>query len=190
MSDEDQTNEKEIAYYSALVTGWLTTRLEHDKSILALSAGGIGLLVSLLTAIGVTSVVLYILYIFAIFSFLLSIISIVVVLRRNSTHLEDVINNTQTSDPILRFLDSTASYAFVIGILFTLAIGLSVGANSLKKNEDTKMTSTENHTTMIDTTKTQKKSYDGVSNMKPPENTNNNNSSQQQSSQTPPKKKD
>lgn len=56
MNEERNTQEKDIQFYAASVTAWFNTRLEHDKSLLALSAGGIGLLVTLLTTVGVKSI--------------------------------------------------------------------------------------------------------------------------------------
>ena len=43
----DLNKEKHTAYYSALVEAWLDTRMEKDKSLLMLAAGGIGILVTL-----------------------------------------------------------------------------------------------------------------------------------------------
>ena len=131
----NEREQKEIAYYSALVNGWLTTRLEHDKTILVLSAGGVGLLVTLLTTVGVRSRETYVLFFLATFAFLVAIAAIVVVLRRNASHLEKVISGAESSDPVLRFLDGVASYAFVTRVLFTLAIGLVVGASSFCESE-------------------------------------------------------
>jgi hypothetical protein len=42
--DNDDIKKKEIAFYTAGVTAWYNTSLEHDKSLFTLSAGGIGLL--------------------------------------------------------------------------------------------------------------------------------------------------
>ena len=44
-SPDETTRLKEVEFYAANVGAWLNTSLEHDKSILTLSAGGIGLLV-------------------------------------------------------------------------------------------------------------------------------------------------
>jgi hypothetical protein len=41
------TKEKQTAFYSALVEAWLETKMEKDKSLLMLSAGGVGVLVTL-----------------------------------------------------------------------------------------------------------------------------------------------
>ncbi|PKF49010.1 hypothetical protein AT251_22010 [Enterovibrio nigricans] len=48
--------EKEVEFYAATVGAWLNTKFELDKSLLTLSTGAIGLLVTLLTTVGASSV--------------------------------------------------------------------------------------------------------------------------------------
>ena len=63
MSNEDNINNaKEVAYYTALVDAWINTKMERDKSLLSLATAGIGLLVTLLTTVGITSGIMYLLY--------------------------------------------------------------------------------------------------------------------------------
>ena len=40
-------NEKSVAYYTESVAAWYQTKLERDKSILTISAGAIGLMITL-----------------------------------------------------------------------------------------------------------------------------------------------
>ena len=49
------SNDKQTAYFAALVEAWLQTRMEKDKSLLMLAAGGVGVLVTLLTTTGIHS---------------------------------------------------------------------------------------------------------------------------------------
>jgi tRNA A37 threonylcarbamoyltransferase TsaD len=51
-TDEDShESQKKLAFYTAAVEAWVATRMEKDKTLLALAAGGIGLLATLLTAV-------------------------------------------------------------------------------------------------------------------------------------------
>jgi hypothetical protein len=43
---------KKLIYYEYLWTSWLAARNEHDKSLLLIATGAIGLLVTLVTAMG------------------------------------------------------------------------------------------------------------------------------------------
>lgn len=127
--------EKEVQYYSAGVNAWFNTKLEHDKSILMLSSGGIGLLVTLLTAVGVTSVELFLLYLIAISAFILSLISVLYIFKINATHLEKVLNEQEVESRWLAFLDKSSFVFFLIGIGFSALIGLSAATKSIVKSE-------------------------------------------------------
>jgi hypothetical protein len=43
-NEEDSYKEKDIAFYSATVNAWYTTKFEKDKHLLYLSTAGVGLL--------------------------------------------------------------------------------------------------------------------------------------------------
>ncbi len=74
MAAEDINEKKEVAFYTAGVTAWYNTSLEHDKSLFTLSAGGIGLLITLIRTVGVPSAETLILYIAAMISFLICLV--------------------------------------------------------------------------------------------------------------------
>lgn len=132
MSPEDLRQEKEVEFYAAGIAAWYNTSLEHDKSVFGLSAGGIGLLITLLTTVGVSSACLLGLYIAAILSFLTSLCVLLVIFRRNRTHIEQVLSDTAPrSDPCLEKLDLAAILAFGAGVIFTAVVGISAAVNSL-----------------------------------------------------------
>jgi hypothetical protein len=57
MTPEENKEEerlKKVEYYAATVNAWYNSTLEHDKSLLTLSAGGIGILITILTAVGIS----------------------------------------------------------------------------------------------------------------------------------------
>jgi hypothetical protein len=132
MSPDEIRQEKEVEFYAAGVTAWYNTSLEHDKSLFGLSAGGIGLLITLLTTVGVSSACLLGLYIAAILCFLASLCVLLVIFRRNRTHIEQVLSGTAPrSDPWLERLDLAAILAFGAGVIFTAVVGISAAVNSL-----------------------------------------------------------
>jgi hypothetical protein len=149
MTIEEIENQKRVEYYAASVNAWFNTSLEHDKSLLTLSAGGIGLLLTLLTTVGLSSSEALVLYIGAIASFVVALVAILVVFRRNRTHIEDILSGKSTSnDPLLTKLDALALWAFGVGVLFTAIIGIAAAVHSfstkekIMTNETTKKTST------------------------------------------------
>ena len=136
MTLEEIENQKRVEYYAASVNAWFNTSLEHDKNLLTLSAGGIGLLLTLLTTVGLSSAETLVLYIGAIVSFVVALVAILVVFRRNRNHIEDILSGKSTSnDPLLTKLDATALWAFGIGVLFTAIIGLAAAVHSYSEKE-------------------------------------------------------
>ena len=171
--------EKEIEFYAATVGAWLNTKFELDKSLLTLSTGAIGLLVTLLTTIGATSVEGLVLYFVALLSFLVCVVSILLVFKRNAKHLEGIVSETESSDPLLKSLDTSATISFVFGVILTLIIGGTAAINQFIQKE-TKMSKVEDKTVYrtavgdsihgfeaLRPERKEKASVDGIINMKP-----------------------
>jgi len=136
MTDEEKRqkdimDQKAVEYYAATVEAWYGTRFEHDKSLLTLSAGGIGLLVTLLTTVGVTSAEALILYVVSLLSFALCLIIVLVIFRQNARYLEETVGGkAKSSDPFLAVLDNAAILSFTFGVILTVIIGTSSALNS------------------------------------------------------------
>lgn len=130
MTPDEVAQQKEVEFYAAGVNAWYNTSLEHDKSIFTLSAGGIGLLMTLLTTIGVTSQALLWLYIIAIFFFLLALCSTLLIFRLNRAHVEEVLAGQTAGNSFLDKLDLVALCCFGVGALFTGVVGVSAAFNS------------------------------------------------------------
>jgi len=137
MSHDPTQQQKEVEFYAAAVAAWLNTSLEHDKSVFALSAGGIGLLITLLTTVGLSNVVLLVLYVTAILAFLSSLIAVLAIFRRNRTHIEQVFLGNRAPDPLLTVLDQVAVASFGIGAILTAVIGISTAVSSYSTKEKT-----------------------------------------------------
>jgi hypothetical protein len=135
MEQEEVRQQKDIEFYSASIQGWLNTKIEHDKSILTLSAGGIGLLITLLTTIGIKSAEYLVLYVSAIICFVITIGVVLAIFKRNSTYIEKVIlNEGHHTDTTLNRLDIMALGSFGFGVFLTALIGVSVAINSYTSN--------------------------------------------------------
>lgn len=135
MSDEIE-DQKRVEFYSAGLAAWYATRLEHDKSLLTLSAGGIGLLMTLMTTVGVSSAESLVLYLCALVAFLVCLSTVLVIFRKNAVHLEDVMVGTATQDdPALSRLDAVGTWSFAFGVVFSVVIGISAAINSYGKVE-------------------------------------------------------
>jgi len=136
----------------------------HDS----LSAGGIGLLVGLLTTAGAHSVVALVLYIGATLMFLVCLGAVVWVLGRNAGYLERVIKGNDDPDRVLRRLDRAAGFTFVMGAALTFALGAWVGFQGLGTLAGGNMARKDSAKVTVQTVVgTDKKSYNGASALRP-----------------------
>lgn len=164
MTPEEIEDQKRVEYYAASVNAWFNTSLEHDKSLFTLSAGGIGLLITLLTTVGLSSAESLVLYICAILSFVISLLAVLAVFKRNRTHIEEILSGKgAATDPLLTKLDSTALFAFGIGVLFTAIIGISAAINSYSNKEKSMSNENTNKAQQIQI----KESFSGATNLQP-----------------------
>lgn len=161
---EELTDKKDVEYYTQSVNAWYNTSLEHDKSLLALSAGGVGLLITLLTAIGVSSAEGLVLNICAILCFVTSLIAVLRVFKLNRSYIEAILSGTAAKrDPILGRLDQVAIFAFGLGAIFTAIIGISAAFQSYS-NKEKVMANDEVKKTG---TSTLRESFNGAKNIQP-----------------------
>lgn len=125
MTAPSTDEEKEVAFYGAAVTAWFTTSLEYDKSLLTLSAAGIGLHLTLLTTVGLRSAEGLVLYIGAILCFAAALLTVLGLLRLNQKHIQDIVTSKVVgADPSLARLDLFAIFSFGAGVVLTAIVGI------------------------------------------------------------------
>ncbi|MCK5146915.1 DUF1980 domain-containing protein [bacterium] len=163
--DHKTEEEKKAAFYSSLMSGWLETKLEKDKSILMLSAGGIGLLITLLTAIGIPSVLILLLYGFALIAFILTLFLIIKIFDKNGDYLKScAVKEEDLDKPNLSKLDKWVMIFFITGICFSFFIGVTTGISSLSRTKGNKMAFNENEETTVPN---EEKSFNGFEDFNP-----------------------
>lgn len=181
MSDtqQDINQMKEVEFYAANLNAWFNTRFEHDKSLLALSAGAVGLLITLISTVGVRSIETLILYILALACFVVCLGALLWIFRRNAKHLEDVVRETAINDQLLNILDRVAVASFMFGVILSSIIGTSTAIHSYieKASEMTDKPKLQNRaiaqdsingiTSMRPAGEPATSSVSGISNMKP-----------------------
>lgn len=134
MADQEaeKNNPREVEWYAGCVAAWFGTRLEHDKSLLTLASGGIGLLISLVAAFGIESVEGLILFILALVAFILCVSAVLWIFKRNSKHIEDMIGQQKGNDPVLAVLDNVAVSTFLAGVVLSSILGIAVAMHSFE----------------------------------------------------------
>lgn len=175
--------EKDVAFYTASVEAWLNTSLEYDKSIFALSGGGIGLLTTLLTTIGAPSIMILCFYALAVICLAASLILILIIFKRNKKHLEDVVFASEAiEDEVLKRLDLAVLWVFGMGAILTLAVGFLSAVDSYEaKSKETKGKIMANEKRVVPSgmsetnasvngISTFTRSFNGLANMRPPTN--------------------
>lgn len=155
---------KELAFYSAMVEAWVGTRMEKDKTLLALAAGGIGLLVTLLTTVGPASVGQLWLYALAGVAFIATMILAILIFDGNSEYLERVVTTGERGrDPSLDRLDAWMFRSFILGVAVTCAVATWTGYAKLQKENS--VSKTQHETKIV--TPGETKSLSGVGNLAP-----------------------
>lgn len=170
------SDEKEVEFYAAKANAWFNTKLEYDKSLLVLSAGAIGLLITLLTTVGVNSFALLLVFFASIISFVVCLITVLAIFSRNAKHLEDLIAGKRMDDPILGFLDSLSIFTFILGIILASIIGLATAMNDVISKEATMSDKKESNLAIgsvngarnIAPQGMEKRSFNGAQNVAPP----------------------
>jgi hypothetical protein len=158
---------KNVAHYSVLLSGWIETRMERDRTLVALSAAAIGLLVTILTTVGVKTTWMVALYIGAFTGFLLTIVCSIHIYQKNSEKLEHEIRGI--GDPgykaiDLKPFDRLSFVAFLVGVVFAISIGITSAIFARSPHTDAEMTADKkSSTTPADSTK----SLEGIEKLAP-----------------------
>ena len=145
--------DKQVQYYMALVTGWINTRMEHDKTIITISSGAIGLLITILTTKGPAATWHIWLYGFTFICYLAAIITGIKIFKDNSARIEKEIQDeeneessadTSSHDLKLDRLDAIFNWSFIIGTVAFVVIGILAAVaiskeTKLKKDDEKPM---------------------------------------------------
>lgn len=113
---------------SALLGAWIETRMELDRSLLALSVAGIGLLVTLLTTVEIRWWWMLAPYAIAITAFVIAIHAAINIFEANAVYLQRAANDPAVGlDPKLESLDRRLRRCFWMGVATTIIVGLAGG---------------------------------------------------------------
>lgn len=116
---------KSVAHYQTLLSAWISTNLERDRTLMTLATAGIGLLVTILTTVGIQSLWVILLYSGAFIGFLATIIFSFQLYRANAETLSSEITNSDPERPDLRSLDRKAIWSFILGVALSILIGVA-----------------------------------------------------------------
>ncbi|MBS0165522.1 MAG: hypothetical protein JSR29_05555 [Nitrospira sp.] len=146
---------KTVAHYSVMLDAWVQTRMARDKTLIALSAGGVGVLVTLLTTKGISQLWEIVLYLFSFLGFLITIGLALKVYQKNSELIENSLREKSSGHLKLEAYDRATIRAFYCGAIFTFAVAVSSAVHQILNQGVQTMPNYE------------KKSLDGIQNLKP-----------------------
>lgn len=176
VSNEDINKLCEVEFKSQSYASFYNTKMEKDKSILALSVAGLGFLITLLKLSDTLSIYDMSFFALATVSFLTAIYSIITVFEKNAEFIIDLVQNKdiEVKQHVLSTLDNRAIVAFYLAIVFSLLLGISTssamfaqGARMSDKsnNQETQETIAINES--LRQASELKKSFQGASSMQP-----------------------
>lgn len=153
---------KNIAHYSVLLEAWIQTRMARDKSLVTLSAGGVGVLVTLLTTVGVSRPWQIWLYIGSFLGFLATIALALMIYQKNSEQIENDLRGRSSEHLKLKAFDRASIATFGVGAFFAVAIAVSSGLTHTPTEREDAMSNYEAAKGQM-----MKKSLEGLSNLRP-----------------------
>jgi hypothetical protein len=122
-------------WWQAIITqAWFDNRSEADRTLVGLSAGGIGLLVTLLTTIQPPPAAVAVLYGAGLIAFLLAVAIGTAIFKLNASFMLELRTNPDgaMSSPrrkTLKSLDWALTIMFGIGVMISVAIGGATAAS-------------------------------------------------------------
>jgi hypothetical protein len=116
--------------------------------LFVLAGGGIGIMISLLTTVGFDSYWILVLFLIAILAFLNCLAHLLRIFEGNRDYLEAIVAGPhQDADTKLKRWDKVAKNSFLVGVIFSTAVGLTVAALKISsKQTEQKQVTTENKT--------------------------------------------
>ena len=173
---QDVEKNKYIEFYSQSYASFYNTTMEKDKSILAVSAGGIGFLITLINFSKEIKIFEYIVFLFASLSFVMAIFTIIHIFGKNAEYIIALTTESDDCDEKeckLKMLDKIATCAFALGIALSLVLGVTLSYRNIKKEVITVSEKKETSPTMEQLNEsaagasTIKKSVSGAAQIKP-----------------------
>lgn len=159
---------KNVAHYSVLLGAFIQTKMDRDKMLVTLSSAGIGLLIAVLTAVGVTYMWEGVLYAVALLAFGITIVSLIRVLDLNSKFIEEQLRGSDSGTKIkLRRLDRLSWICFAVALLSIVTLGSTSGIMHLIETGDTGMTDEQSLPDSNQEKPKEQKSLDGLERLKP-----------------------
>ncbi len=137
LSKKEVNQLSRIEFNSQSYASFYNTTMEKDKSILTLSVAGIGFLITLLKLTSVIQVYDMAFFSVATLSFLVAIYCVITIFGKNASFIIELTNgkDVQVKQYQLDQLDKWLIRSFYLGILMSLALGISTSSSLFLSKE-------------------------------------------------------
>jgi len=155
--EEELFNNKRVEFYSQATNAWFNTKMEKDKTLLALSTAGIGVLITFFNNISMENNLSFCLYILSLLFFITAIASGILIFSENAYYCEYVINDENPkNENLLKILDKCLISFFSLGLLLSIILSLIlISEKSNKKIKEHSIDSIKKIEKTINSLKTQ-----------------------------------
>lgn len=168
MDDQEEYKQREIAFYSAMLNAWLTTKLELDKHLLSLATFALGLLVTLSTTVGISNNYAQILAALSALCFCITVFTVLKIFDKNAAMVLSVVkaseNQSDSTREILSRLDYGAGISFRAGVLLFVASAITI---SITQKKEQSMSVNQTQRPIPQQGEVAKNSWDKVSELQP-----------------------
>ncbi|OOZ44258.1 hypothetical protein [Solemya velum gill symbiont] len=157
---------KNVAHYSVMLSAWIESRMARDKALMTLSAAGVGLIVTILTTVGIKSWIDLALVALSLLGFGSCIWAALRIYQLNTEHIEELIGETQGSEKrvVLEKFDKMSERSFYAGAIFIVLFGISQASVTMRI-EDEKMADQDSR--VVKQGEILKKSISGIGGLAP-----------------------
>jgi hypothetical protein len=118
-----------------LLQAWVDNRMERDRTLVALSAGGLALLAGMLSAGKTPSSAMAILYSAAALSFVVAMLFGLLVFHRNAAYVEAILKTGSANSRAVDRATTGLVTAFAAGILLTLGVTFGLAFGQTKEEQ-------------------------------------------------------
>ena len=138
-AEEINRGPENTAYQTVLIEKWFDVSLDTDRQLLTLSTAAIGLLATLLTSKGVSSITQLFLIVFAGLLFFAVIGILLLVFQQNKAVLKSAIAMETADESALEMLDKAARTCFFSGVCLLSIFAVSIAIDELEKSNEKKV---------------------------------------------------
>lgn len=137
ISASDENRLLTVEYKSQAYASFYATSMEKDKTLLALSVGGIGFLVTLLNLASLLQLWHIGLFLIASIAYVVSIHNILTIFGENKSYIIAITQDhpTEYIDNRLSALDRRAVRSFYLGLILTICLGVATSWTLINKGE-------------------------------------------------------